>query len=211
MLTASSPQSLRPKRIVKPTPHIEVGVIVPLDSHGRETLSKDGIVLGRVPKEIVSVTVVKNSRVYHAAGIVNLRGGLTFYCGVMDEKPVTAGRNGVVMTIEPTGIYRSQILCVFEDIRDYFAFLFLKKKMRSALPCRCDCLVIGSPKNFEQAKKMSEDYKKVLCFPSNTEYGMTIYSTLKQLCKTCYAPILGLYGQDGSIFNHVKNNQKYML
>lgn len=182
-----------------------VGLIVPLDAYGRETLKQDGITLNKVPHELKSVTVIKDNRLYHAVGIINLKGGLSFYCGAMDERPVTTGRNGLIMTIEPRGRYRSQTLCVFEDLRDYLAFLFLKKKFVSMFPCRCDCAVIGNFKNFMELKEVSEDYRKVLCFPSNTEYGMTIYSTLKYLYKGCEAPIFKLYEDCGSVFNYVKN------
>ena len=91
------------------------------------------------------------------------------------------------LTVEQHGILtlhflrgtKSKACCVFADVLDYLAYVYLANDNKTAgFPKNCDSVILNDPRNFVKLLLYCDTYDKIYCFLPDTISGKTMEETV---------------------------------
>uniref|UniRef100_A0AB33J2F3 Uncharacterized protein n=1 Tax=Prevotella sp. GTC17254 TaxID=3236794 RepID=A0AB33J2F3_9BACT len=136
-----------------------------------------GIDIRSLPN-IRSVSYRFLSKTYHGVGVINQNNGIEFINYDLLGTPVTLNKPGI--TLLPMKKERkSNRLCVFFDLADYFAYQTLQNNGYVRLPEDCDAVIMSDVRNIIHVTIEGDDYNTVFLYFPNDVTGSTITRTLK--------------------------------
>nr|WP_297934957.1 hypothetical protein [uncultured Lachnoclostridium sp.] len=164
-----------------------------------------------IPFSLVNVNVLRAGTVISGIGVENPQGGVEFVSADFTRPSYSIGE------ISPLRLYcndkynRTETCCVFYDILDYLAYIFIRKIHMFGVPNDADCFIMSSSKNYHQLVVETDVYKKILLFLPKDVFGRTMSLSIQKRNPTHVINCDFYYGNLTNLFDFMKTIKTYPL
>lgn len=107
---------------------------------------------------------------------------------------------------------KSEGCCLFADIFDYLAYVYLScGDLSDSLPTCCDAIILNNASNFKDMAVMAAGYRKVFCFFPNNLFGQTMAKTIASETQQQVSNMEHFYGKAYSLYGYASRFRDFEL